>query len=280
MTKYDTLNYDEFVSIGKNLSMNDMTRVNHDSPDCFGESQSMIVSKNSSGIIHAFCFRCGRRGIYAKDRELITPTKMNGTYVPQVVASTKLIEDIKLPVDINHECREWPSSARTYLRKARVTTDEVKKYKIGYSASFGRLVLPVFKGNILVGYQLRRVLKRDEGPKCITKKHNKFFFSHIQNGKGTCVVVEDLLSCIRVGRHVSSIALFGTSASNAVINALRKYKRVEIWLDDDNEQVRRKQRELLHILENFVDEAVLITGEHQPKDLSEQILKRVLGVHK
>jgi hypothetical protein len=277
--EYDTLNYGEFVAIGKQLPVGEMKRVNHDAPDCFGESNSMIVSRNMSGVIHAFCFRCGRRGVYSKERDLITPTKLNGTYVSNVTTTVKNVKDIQLPSDTNLNMREWPSPARLYVRKARISVEEARIHGIGYSASYGRVVIPVRRGGILIGYQLRRVLPKDKGPKYITKKHKDYFFAHLNKGKGErCVVCEDMLSAIRISKHLPAFCLFGTSFNTHVVKILKEYNLLTIYLDDDNEQVKKKQRLLKNTMENFVDDVFIIKGEEQPKDLSEHRLQRILGV--
>ena len=58
------LQYEDFLDAAKNCREGEKIRVNHDVPDCYGTSKSMIIERKTNGDVTAYCFRCGKSGRY------------------------------------------------------------------------------------------------------------------------------------------------------------------------------------------------------------------------
>jgi len=128
-------------------------------------------------------------------------------------------------------------------------------------------------------YQARRVDPTDL-PKYITiapKGRGRVTYHHFSSGSDTLVIVEDILSAIKLGRHCDTIALLGTSFHDDDLLSIGKYKRVIIYLDDDNAQVKRMQRKLKRRISYLCDDVQIYhSGGVDPKDLTDAEILEVL----
>ena len=71
----------------------------------------------------------------------------------------------------------------------------------------------------------------------IISKSNKLYYKIISKSKSNnkIIIVEDILSCIKVNNKYKCdcVALLNSTITNSLINLLRSYKQVVIWLDWD-----------------------------------------------
>jgi len=129
------------------------------------------------------------------------------------------------PSDLIHTVKDWPALTRLWISNSGVTEEELRLHGIGYSPSRDTIIFPVSGG-----WQERFL----SGPlKYLSYGKNDLYF-HLENGL-VCVIVEDVLSAIRIGRHTSAHALLGVSIKDCA--PLIRYDRFVIWLDNDNAQV-------------------------------------------
>ena len=265
------LNFKEFVPIGKSLGRGGSIRINHDSSECRGESDSLIITHRPNGVIVGYCHRCGRGGTYKKFLERQLPKRVDGQFFKDVVhIPLTNSKDLSLPRDVTMAWSRWPIEAKMFFKKAYLTENDCDIYEFTYSHSLRKVVLPLYeettKGKKLVGYQLRRIFKDDNSPKYTTRKNVKNYFKHIRQSKRVCCVVEDYLSGVRVGNHVSSLILFGTVLTHAAIKELMQYDTIIIFLDNDNNIVKKKQMEMKKELEAWFKQVVIIASDKQPKE--------------
>jgi len=250
-------------------------RVNHNSSDCAGDSSSMVVERKRDGV-YAKCFRCG---CFGSNRE----GRVRGFFDAKKAESDVDVKHgaITMPYDSQGDTREWPSKARVWIRRARVTDDEVKRYGISYSARLGRIVLPVYDDGNMVGYQARKIHESDVGPKYYTRTsepERMVFTVDNSNHPDTIVLCEDVLSAIRVGRFVSAGAILGTSTSNYSLSLLTQDKKhAIIYLDYDNRVVINTSIKLKNKLELLLSKVDLIRTTKDPKTLSDTELESVLN---
>ena len=249
-------------------------RVNHDSADCSGDSNAMVVERKRDGV-YAKCFRCGCFGINREGR-------VRGFFDKEKSRDAIDVKhgDITMPYDSQGDVREWPSAARVWVRQARVTDEEVKRYGISYSDRLGRVVLPVWRDGVLVGYQARKIHEGDEGPKYYTRTsepERMVFTVDNDSHRESVVLCEDVLSTIRVGRFMSAGAILGTSTSNYSLDLLtRGKKHAIIYLDYDNRVVINTSIKLKNKLELLLSNVDLIRTDRDPKGLSDIELQDVL----
>lgn len=282
------LSWKDFVPAGRQIEKGTKIRVNHNTKYCNGESNCLQIRRLRNGVIGAKCFRCGRWGTYKHDKDVDLPVNVNGRWFKNILYEGVTNEEIFLPLDLELKWDNWPVEARSFLRHARI--DEVVSFvrNIGYSPSLGKVILPLYEysddknqqiiGSKLIGYQLRRVFKDDKAPKYTTRKSVKNYFAHSHKTDSVCVVVEDYLSFIRCSKFVSTVCLFGTSMSHAVVKALSTYDKVIIFLDNDNNIVKRQQMEMQRELENWIDDVKILSSDKQPKEYTDATLIQAIDV--
>ena len=263
------------------LAAGQKVRTNHNSVDCAGGSNSMLVERKDDNSISIHCFRCGGSGWFG-NRASISSLKARaaGKHAVQVCDGK-----YQLPADCTGEQEHWPPQARVFIRKAKLTDKEVAKYEITYSPHMGRVIIPVgvnrSGANVSVdSYQARKVLPGDTGPKYLTYCNWPVPY-YLPLAGETLVFTEDALSAIRVGRFLPAIALLGVKLQGYHIKLIRHegYKKFLIFLDDDNYQVRKAQLRIKGQLEVFGQVNIIHNDGVDPKEMSDVDLKAILDEH-
>ena len=153
-----------------------------------------------------------------------------------------------LPDDFTHTIPEEPLR---WLRKYQISDDEIQKNKFGWSPTFGRLIFPVHDsyGNLLM-YQGRWFPTEME--KKLQAKRSRFhtvgrpekvdaYFGDAGGGGDTIIVVEDVVSAVKVARICPSIPLFGSELSlDRIIRMAGRFLNLIIWLDHDKATYQAK----------------------------------------
>lgn len=249
-------------------------RVNHDSPDCSGESDSMIVERKHDGV-YAKCFRCGlsgryREAIYRYKRPTFDSKPTHGGFSDSLEGAG---HHVRLPHDATGVVKEWPSGAKLWVYKAGLTDKEVENYGFVYSHRLGRVLIPIYSDGSMVGYQARKIFPADEGPKYYTRTHDvgaMVWHHHNPVRPDVVVVCEDVLSAIRVGRRWSSVGLLGTSINDSTVGLLTtNYNHVILWLDYDNRIVKEKTIKIKNRLELYISSVHMITNGIDPKNCTD-----------
>lgn len=203
-------------------------------PDC-GDKRNRLYTRVVDGNKKVyFCHNCNAKGIIS-----------DGTWTPSVALkelqrimskkdpTTFFEKKIRLPYDFT---LELPLKASLWLQKYSITLDEIKQFRFGWSPKERRLILPVFQDNQLIYYQGRTFEKiTKDNPKYLNIRQSgakNVYFRRNHSDSNTIVVVEDILSAIKVGRYVNSLALLGSYLPPSIIPILRGHN-VVFWLDDD-----------------------------------------------
>lgn len=212
----------DWQSIARTLPDGGKTRLKH----C-GDDKSMLVSRDGSRL-HAYCFRCGLNEC-EKQGEL-TLAELEARHKAESKYSA--YKTALLPHDFT---RDIPKEGRLWLYKASVYGCLLDKYQIGYSPRLGRVILPIYdQKHTLLGTQARAV-HSGQRPKYLTSMPAPCVF-YTGPLTSAAVLVEDILSAIRVGEHASAIALLGTCTPLDVFFKLiegNKHTRVLCWFDPD-----------------------------------------------
>ncbi len=259
---------DSFVPQGEELEPGQWIRVNHDSPDCTGDSQSIKIERKMNGNLTAYCFRCGKRGFDSKD--VVRYHKLKE-------ASTRGRRGYIIPNDCDYRSREWPPKVRSQVSRYGLEDKDYSNFRIGYSPSLRRLVLPVFDKEGLAFYQTKRMFDDDENKaKYVTYRNRDAAMVINTLNSDTIVIVEDLISAIKCGKLIASIPLFGNCISDIQLNAIRNYKKFIIFMDDDNRLVKLNQQKICQELNQF-GKCRIITGVNKdPKECSLSQLEELL----
>ena len=185
--------------------------------------------------------------------------------------------EIALPKDFTTDI---PLQGRLWLYKGSISETTWKEYGLGYSKALERVILPVYrsgKDGPLLWYQCRAILEGQQ-PKYIQPSASRdtvLFKSRTHGTHNRCVITEDILSAIRVGKHTQAYSLLGTKITTSQANYLSKYDEVITWLDPDKAGVTgayniRKALQLITNVRNIVTDV-------DPKNLSDEQIKEQLN---
>ena len=252
-------------------------RINHESPDCGGDSKSMKIEVQSDGNIFAYCHRCGKSGNYGSPYHTARKDKKGHSSSGSPSPSSR--QRAQGYSRSSSDMSTWSEEARRFIFKAGLSSREGVANAIRYDKEIDGVYLTVFNGTETIGYILRRF--NYSGPKYINDfDHDtgpRIFVPQPVVASSTVVLVEDILSAIKVGRQYAAVALLGTGCNIETTKWLiSNFKRFIIFLDDDNKIVKRQQR----VLKNTFDvlgEAKIITGVGKdPKHLSNSELREII----
>lgn len=131
-----------------------------------------------------------------------------------------------------------------------------------YDSVWDRRIYPVYSGKELVFYEARSL---DKHPKAIQKGEKPI---HVLGSGERLVLVEDLLSAIKVARHTKAMPLWGSNLHKDWMPYFIGMRcPIDVWLDAN------KYRHALTISNSFklvgVDSNVIKT-EADPKDLTDE----------
>lgn len=173
-----------------------------------------------------------------------------------------------------------PIEAVQWLEQAHITSQQAADYGITYSDQELRLILPC-RGvdGTLLGCQLRGF---NTTPKYITrrKEPGKALYHFAQGGGETVYLVEDILSALRIAdAGASAFALLGVSLPEEVkLYLTKRGYLVKVWLDNDNEQVRRcSRRNITHVLQGLGVRCEHIGTLQDPKKYTPEELRRFVS---
>lgn len=204
----------------------------------------LYIRRRNDGAIVAYCHHCGEAGLFKK--RYSPASVVNGL---RQEARRGVQGKVELPKDVELDTTKWPAEARTWALRY-LSEHEVKRHGIGFSAKYGRVILPIHNRLGMVGFQARRVLPDDDGPKYITEKvgdtlvYNSAVYT-APSIQGTVVFVEDILSAIVVGRVVNTYAILKGQVDNNVVRTLTEgNEKCVVWLDNDNYHIIYSQERI------------------------------------
>lgn len=165
----------------------------------------------------AYCFGCG----YTEKGNRFTPPGDR-------VSETNVL---RLPQDATNHIGP---AGRAWLDRYDITATEQQRYRMLWSDSKNQLIFPLYnKTNELVAWQGRNFDPAAKGKYFSQGKiHDLLYFC---GKKGTPVIlVEDLLSAIKISRISIAMPLFGSEASTALLMRLKAHcGAIIVWLDSD-----------------------------------------------
>lgn len=164
----------------------------------------------------------------------------------------------------------WAKEPVHWLRSYGITDDEIKRFSFGWSRERLQLIMPYYNSaGVLEMYQARNFSGFNH-IKYVTKGAKSNVMHLVGNSKSdTCVVTEDLISAIKVGRTFQAMPLWGADMALGLIEKVAKrFGELGIWLD------RNKAKESVKIalrasqyLPTFV-----VSTELDPKEYSDDAI--------
>lgn len=210
---------------------------------------------------HYYCFSC-KAVIKKKDGKSFKPkiTKAEVEYPPTSIFNP----------------RKFHPDALRWLYGYRIFDDLIEKYKLFYVPFSHRVGLPCLdKDGKLLNYQVR-ALNPDDDPKYLSRGPKNLFFSSFTKYQ-YCVIVEDILSAIRVGEQCPAVALNGTALKDQWIwSVVDKYSNIFIWLDGDipGQQAAKK---IVKKLSLYVP-CKLLYSDEDPKTYKPSEIREIIGL--
>jgi DNA primase len=172
---------------------------------------------------------------------------------------------------------EIPAPQMRWLLQYHLTLEQIKKHQIQWSASEKRLIFPVRTGSgKYLGWVGRDFSGEPNRPKwkAVGPLHSEIVRIGSAGGKWRLVVVEDIVSAIRVSAITHAVPLFGTHMNQAVFSRLCQIAdTVTVWLDED----RASEGLALALkISKWVPANVVITPL-DPKEYTNDVLKQYLS---
>lgn len=234
-------------------------------------------SKNNLGRYSdgsAWCFGCG--------------------YYEKATADAQIQEFVKGVDKSSKMCRPLPQDAEPvfptpvidWLSKYSLTSEEIRDNNFLYSPYKKLLIFPVYEDNVdrshLLMWQGRYFGDNKEYPKYVTygaknllhiidrgSNSDSFSSTHV-------VLVEDLISAIRVGRTRPAMPLWGSTIPLEHARRLcRLFSKATVWLDMDKRLEGLKQAVKLSPLFEEGCTAVVTTTK-DPKEYTDQEIQEIL----
>lgn len=179
----------------------------------------------------------------------------------------------------NDSTTELNKEAYLWIKQYGVTNDEIKDNNILWSPSTQMLIFPMYgesKDELLM-WQGRYFPRRN--PKVYTSGNpndNILLVDGSNNfGYDTIVVVEDVISAIKVTRVVTATPLFGAHLSLAkAIRLSQIYKNLVLWLDHDKTGDMLKFKEEYTTLFNSIK---IISTKQDPKEFTTEQIKELIN---
>ena len=258
-----------WLEIAKELPLGHKTR--SQCHECGTTDKSLIVN-HSHKAYNAYCFRCGSQPFEMKGEMSLEELKQMKE-LNHAAHTSKL--KLALPEDFSHDI---PLEGRLWLYSGGITESTWKEFGIGYSESLRRVILPVYNDKkALVWYQCRAVFK-GQSPKYIQPSDGRdtvIFKCGNSISNKQCVIVEDILSAIRVGKHTVAASILGTKITTSQAQALSQFDTVVTWLDSDKAGVKGAQaiRKTLQLVTRVTN----VVTKKDPKCLSDEQIRQELS---
>lgn len=203
----------------------------------------LYITRKADGVL-AFCHNCGLAGY----------TRGKGMAKAKRPRRDTVAEKVELPSPGTYDWGQWPPKARGWLRKYGVTEAVSRSRCVLYASDLDRVVLPYYHADgTLVLWQGRYLgdHKADKVPKYLTCRRNDYpcvWFSEHGHSK-RMVVVEDILSGIRIGSQEPCAALLSTGCNErGLLELLKRADNFVVWLDDDAHDKAQKLAERISVV--------------------------------
>lgn len=241
-------------------------------PGCSdGKDRALSVIRTQRGW-YVHCFRCDESGFKPADN--LSPDQVLRWY-KEPELENESTEEVKLPHDYSSKISRI---GLAWLFACGITPYEIDLYKIGYSVSKDRVILPVYEDNQLVYWQGRYLGDDPKRPKYINQYkagRRDIYFKVVHDRFDKAVVVEDILSAINVGRVRDCYALLSAHVPDRLMFGLgERYKKILLWLDYDKGE---KMGQWCLRYRSFGLSVSFLHTDKDPKYFSEEEIKGLTG---
>lgn len=268
----ERFSYPELLTIKNSISTiqdGDTIHIHHCKE---GRGNDRLYISNKEGTYLFYCHHCGKSGSL---RDKLN--RVNNRISKKDLRTIHVNHHI--PSDVESDPSKWSIEARLWPLKASISNDMIKEVGMVWCARTNRVYVPISFGGEYIGFVSRRIDPDDGTPKYITKcdktKKDRFLFvKHVDNTSKDVVLVEDILSCLRLNQlGYNAVALLGVNVDDSLFRYLREhYSRFHVWLDNDNTQVKLAQVKIKNKLE-LIGPSRIIKTEKDPKEYTDDEIR-------
>lgn len=212
------------------MPMGESRRYRH--PNCSeGKDKALTITRMHDGWVF-WCHRCRTGG--KKFAKGLSPQAMLKWVRSSKVRPVEYTDTVVLPEDFTQDISK---AGMAWLYTKGIHDTEIAKYGIGYSKKLNRVIFPVYDQEKLIYWTGRYLGKPDkEHPKWanMVSKRKGLYFKALRGQRDSIVLVEDILSAIKVGRISDCYALLSINVDDTLMFDLgSRYETVYLWLDRD-----------------------------------------------
>lgn len=198
------------------------------------DSEAVKISHNEDGFF-AYCFKCKQKAFEPhKHFSLKMADQINA--LKALRRKQRSTGRVELPADCLQPHEPGCKKGLIWLKKYGILDEEIERYGIVFSPSLKRILIPICGSD---GKALLDFCGRD-----VTGYSKMKYFTHgiakhyyVEPGfpisQNSCVVVEDILSCIKTGRVLPAYAMLGTEPAKEFFMNIKCYSNVLVWSDSD-----------------------------------------------
>jgi hypothetical protein len=223
-------------------------------PCSINKPPACVVTKNRNGWLF-FCHRCSYQGFMSDHGR--SPQAIQKAIDRLKEPPNQVLTRMSLPSDFlkmsGKKKDAIPWHAYNWLYANRLSEDDIKRFGIGYSPMYQRVIFPCYqtgwlhpsgaKAKKLIGWIGRhtkhnKIYMKEQGiPKYLTKRTEGIRWLHYHvptKSQENVVIVEDCVSAIRVSRAMRwhGLAMLTTHIPSRLLISL-KGMNVFVWLDAD-----------------------------------------------
>lgn len=247
-------------------SIGTLVRFNH--IECGDSRGRLYVTRTLNGWKY-HCHNCAPKcsGYYV-EKGVSTPSNTLLKVKSLLEKDTIVYGDVVLPEDYT---KEIPDNGLAWLFKYDIAEKEIEDNDIGYSRLYNRLIFPIYNQEArLIGWQGRSLEQKPVIKYLNCSKQGVFIHKEIGAGD-SFVIVEDLLSGIKIGRQTKTIVLFGSHIP--IQHILKKINsNCFIWLDFDKRIESLKLSAKLTAISGYTVQSIVT--ELDPKCYDNSYIRR------
>lgn len=211
---------------------------------CCKRATTAIVSRSRTEM-RGYCFVCGETprlpmaSSMAEDLASLTASTLQDA--EETPLTTMPSTGIEWPKGTT---KLLPMSARSWLASYSISPELSERLSMRWSMELGRLILPCFDTSGTLVYWQGRAIEKWRKPKYLSRESvqaSSVTFDSVRSGiiplnpDGLTVLVEDIVSAVRVGHVYPAQALLGTALTDGKLGALTAagVREVATWFDSD-----------------------------------------------
>jgi hypothetical protein len=220
-------------------------------PRCRSRGNDRSANNLAEYSENYYCFACG----YNKAKRSIS--RVNDAFSQTIAANVNQLQTVS----------QLPKVAIDWLSKYQITPEEMKQFRWCDDKS----LLVLYQSD---DYWQSRNFGTPSVPKYLSEGVKPFIKYGTDND--TLVLVEDILSAIKVGRVYSASPMLGTMPLKPHLRHLRPYKTVFLWCDKD--AAIKSVRNAGKLSEMIGVKVYPVITDKDPKSFSVNDIKSIIGL--